>query len=192
MKLSYQLLKKLILEQLEVQTSDMLRQLRDLAYNPSPQDLVAAYEIYEAALDEPDKNTLIIDYYESHFPKLSPQQRQALKEPDVLILVDDMIEGRDNRGRYVGAKLFTYDTTAPDFRGIPLGVLRVYPASQDQVGGSFLGDENFTLPYDETLYIDNRNSPQTNSEILDWLNEKLDIWVRGKGRQQYVEFILNA
>jgi hypothetical protein len=193
MKLNYQILKKLILEQLG--TSQAIQQLRDHFYSG---DLAAAYDIYRAALNEPDKDISkpIIDYYEDHFMEgLSPLQREALENPEVFITMRGLKSGRDKEGPYLQLNVWTYSPNTRGKMGIPLGTLKVHTDNVHQISGDFLGDPDFNknnseIDTDED-FLDKCKDWCGDREVRDWLGEKINEWIRGVGIDQFTKHILN-
>jgi len=211
MKLSYQLLKKLILEQVEINKD--FEKLRDFAYNKSPENWATAYEIYQRALKKcEDKKKFedecsqqpIIDYYKEHSKgKLSPQQDQAIKKPEVLIMsnhvnrVDRVGEPRSPE-TYDEIELFTF-YRKPDggFKeGVPLGKIKVYIYNNEfKFKGEFLGDKNFNedeklkLPDDIVQYLNRRGVGDITHEYYDYLNLVLEDYIKGEGKEKYEEYI---
>ena len=202
MKLSYQLLKKLILEQLEA--NEEISKLRNLANNKSEENRATAYKIYKAALNEPDKDISIpiIDYYKDHFKKegeLSPQEDQAIKKPEVLIMSNRVrrVGNVDDTEAYEEIELFTfYRNPKKGFEeGVPLGKIKVYIYKDFEFEGEFLGDKNFNgdkklkLSNDVVKHLNRMRHGDFTHEYYDYLNLVLDDYIKGEGKEKYENYI---
>ena len=92
MKLNYQTLKQLILEQL--QASDSIAEPRGLLYSPGGEDLIRAYDIYQTALENPrsEESIPIIDYFQDHL-NVDQEAITFLSKPEIYI--EEVDAGRE-------------------------------------------------------------------------------------------------